>query len=151
MHYCCWDARWVLGTRFIYYTAIHLLVSAYVPVIQLTCPRYTQMVTWTIVRSIGFEPLKYSTITPQFGLEKVPEQVATLLSPYCIQNGQRLHYSLIPGRVTDIQYTLPAHCICSESQLRPRRRDRHLSLAANGVHRATPNIYLILEIFYSAP
>ena len=37
-----------LGTRFLYCTAIQLLVSASVPVIQLTCPRYAQSVTWTI-------------------------------------------------------------------------------------------------------
>ena len=47
MHYCCWT-HGGLGTRFLYCTAIQLLVSAYVPVIQLTCPRYAQSVTWTM-------------------------------------------------------------------------------------------------------
>jgi hypothetical protein len=59
---------WELG--FFIIPQFSYLYQLMLPIIQLTCPRYAQMVTWTVARSIGFEPLKYSTITPYFGLEK---------------------------------------------------------------------------------
>jgi hypothetical protein len=49
-------SREKLGTRFLYYTAIYLPVPVYAPVIQLACPRYAQMVTWTVVEEWDLNP-----------------------------------------------------------------------------------------------
>lgn len=73
-----------------------------------------QSITPLLSVTLSFLLCKVYLIVNKFGFEKVPEQVAILLFTWASRIWSKLHSSLIPGRVTEIQHTLPAHCICSE-------------------------------------